>query len=332
MLTLSKTTDCSYIEIKSDNLSDFISSISGGGGPTPVFPKYPTDSLATDTKTRFPSDSAIIDGPRPKPIVKSYTSFSISAKVNCCTETTYGQTLTSEDWETIQWSVKIPNGVSGTIDGIFFENIYTGATFNVLPGPVDLSLYQCDTGDILNLFPIIDAYFLANFGISITQSFSYDSITNECTYIIAGGLPISIKPSRFEFTLSSVPVTNYFTFLPLNNAFFDGDTLLLTPAFFNMLNFQDGIYTIELTYINSEGSVITEKNCFFLDCNTACTVSTKIKELQEASNEKNATNIFLLHYTLTEGSNCGCNCDELCEIFTKLCNNLNSSSCLCGCV
>lgn len=290
MLKLSKTTDCSYIKIESDILSDFIS--------TP----------------------------------ENYTSFTVSAKLNCCTDSNYSQTIIGDQITLSEWNINFPTTTTSYINGIWFENIYTNASFNVLSSPLLVGNYSCSIGTISALFPIVEAYFVANFGITPVQSYTYDSVTGECIYTISG-LPTSIKPKYFEIETSSITTYTYFNFLPIVNGIFDGGSLLLSPEFFSQGNaFQDGVYTITLTYINLEGNIITETNCFFLDCNTACTVSTKIKELQEASNEKNATNIFLLHYTLTEGSNCGCNCEELCEIFRKLCTNLNSSSCLCGCV
>lgn len=263
---------------------------------------------------------------------ENYTSFTVSAKLNCCNDTTYSQNVIGDQITLSEWNINFPTTITSYINGIWFENIYNNTSFNVLSSPLLVGNYSCSIGTITALFPIVEAYFLANFNIVITQSYTYDSVTGECVYTISG-LPTSIKPKYFEIETSSITTYSYFSFLPITNGLFDGGSLLLSPEFFSQGNaFQDGVYSITLNYINSEGNIITENNCFFLDCNTACTVSTKIKELQEASNEKNATNIFLLHYTLTEGSNCGCNCEELCEIFRKLCTNLNSSSCLCGCV
>lgn len=262
----------------------------------------------------------------------NYTKFVISSTVNCCTTSVYTQTIDETQIGTSEWSVQFPTDITATLTGLWFENVYTNVSFNALSTAVPVIDYSCITGDITNLFTIIEDWFDVNLGVTITQSYTYDAVTGICTYTISG-LPNSIKPKYFEVLTSTITTYNYFTYLPISNGFFDSSSLLLSPLFYGMGNtFQDGVFTIELTYTTASGNIITEKNCFFLDCVTACTVSTKIKELEQASNEKNATNIFLLHYTLTEGSNCGCNCSELCEIFTKLCNNLNSSSCLCGCV
>jgi hypothetical protein len=329
MLKLSKTTDCSYIKIESDILSDFISTFNNQQ-LRPIDSVYAVNSdktLVDQTTTATPIFNTPI-----RPGISSYTSFTITGKVNCCNDLEYSQTINEEQIGTSEWNIKFPTNTSSYINGIWFENIYSGFSFNILDSQLLVGNYSCSIGTITGLFPIVAQFFIDNFGVIIQQDYTYDPVTGECVYIIYN-LPDSIKPKYFEIETSSVTTYTYFSFLPLTNAFFDGSSLLLNPEFFNQGNaFQDGVYTITLTYIDINGNIITETNCFFLDCSTACLVSTKIKELEEASNEKNATNIFLLHYTLTEGSNCGCNCEELCEIFRKLCTNLNSTSCLCGCV
>lgn len=326
MLTLSKTTDCSYIKIESDILSDFISTLNNN---QQVGPK---DSILTANSDKNVIGQPDVAVPDFGPIRSGYTSFTVTGKVNCCDESVYSQTITEEQMYSTEWNINFPTNANSYINGIWFENIYSGFSFNILDSQLLVGDYSCSNGNITALFPIVGQFFNDNFGVIIQQDYTYDPITGECVYIIYD-LPDSIKPKYFEIESSFVTTYTYFNFLPITNGFFDADALLLSPDFFAQGNaFQDGVYTITLTYIDLNGNIITETNCFFLDCNTACLVSTKIKELEEASNEKNATNIFLLHYTLTEGSNCGCNCEELCEIFRKLCTNLNSTSCLCGCV
>jgi len=186
---------------------------------------------------------------------------------------------------------------------------------------------MCSTGDITNLFTIVDAWFTTNFGAPVTQNYIYDITTNTCQYTITD-LPVNITPIKLVTDVGDT----YFGYFPIEGMFFNSNMMYIAPSFFSSEQFTDGVYSFSITLISKDQVITTESNCFFFDCKTGCEVSTKIKELEEASNPKNATNIFLLHYTLTEGSNCGCNCDELCEIFRKLCNNLNSTSCLCGCV
>ena len=326
MLILSKTQDCSYIKIESDVLSDFILSSNTGAKVNPG------DEVAVVKKEII--DVGVITPTANKPTPKTtYTSFTISSTINCCTDNTVTQSLNEEEISAgSSWNLQFPQDSSSNITGLYFANLYNGLEFNALEGySLPLANYSCSTGSITDLFPIVQLWFTTNFGVTVTQSYTYDAITGECVYTIAD-LPPSLAPMYLQLENTNIFSNVYFSYYPLNNAFFSGSTLYLTPEFYGGLVFNDGVYSVTLTFITADGKVITETTCFFFDCKTGCEVSTKIKELEEASNPKNATNIFLLHYTLTEGSNCGCNCEELCEIFRKLCNNLNSTSCLCGCV
>ena len=287
MITLSKTENCNYIEIKSESLSDFISN------------------------------------------PNNYTKFTLTGKLNCCDSEEVTATIEENDLGDNVWQLQFPTNGSADITGLFFENIYTGQQFNALSSILSVGDYMCSTGDITALFTLIQDWFTLNFGITVTQNYTYDAGTNTCTYTIID-LPVNIRPVKLVTELSGVSNDVYFTYFPIEGVFFTGTSLLVTPSFFNLTEFVDGIYSFTLTYYSDE-SIITETTCFFFDCKTACQVSTKLEQL--FSKEKTATNIFLLHYTLTEGSNCGCNCAELCEIFTKLCaelGDLTCSSCNCN--
>jgi hypothetical protein len=261
----------------------------------------------------------------------NYTSFTISAKINCCSEGEVSQTITRSEIGSNVFTLQFPVNPTTIIDSIVFENIFTHQQFTLPIGSAEVADYMCSTGDITLLFPIIDAWFVTNFGSSVTQGYIYDAITNTCVYTITD-LPENITPVNMVTYVVGNQQDIYFGYFPIEGMFFNSNVMYISPSFFNMVNFTDGIYSFTLTFNNKENNIITESNCFFLDCKTGCEVSTKLQELQKIKEIENATNIFLLHYTLTEGSNCGCNCDELCEIFRKLCLELNSSSCLCGCV
>tara|TARA_Y100000590_G_scaffold396343_1_gene476995 strand:- start:752 stop:1294 length:543 start_codon:yes stop_codon:yes gene_type:complete len=94
--------------------------------------------------------------------------------------------------------------------------------------------------------------------------------------------------------------------------------------------FPDGVYKVVLTQIESGGAPITtESNCFFMDCSTTCEVAKYIKNLLKTPADVEA---HLLHFGLVNGSNCNCNCDEMCSLYSKLYNILNNTeTCLCNC-
>ena len=93
--------------------------------------------------------------------------------------------------------------------------------------------------------------------------------------------------------------------------------------------FPDGVYKVVFTGIKADDSVTTESNCFFMDCSTSCEVAKYIKNLLKTPADVEA---HLLHFGLVNGSNCNCNCDEMCSLYTKLYNILNNTeACLCNC-
>ena len=260
----------------------------------------------------------------------NYTQFQISGTMNCCTDETEVQSITGNDLATNQWTLNFPVDDTAVIKEIIFQNINTQQSWNILdPTTYNVVDYMCSTGDITLLYPIIQTWFTNNFATTVTQGYTYDAIEDICTYTIED-LPVNIRPVKMIVTVNGIDTEVYFGHFPIDNVFFSGTDIYIDPRFFGLTNFQDAVYSFTIRYA-SNGNIITESTCFFFDCETACKVSARVTELMNCN--KVATNIFLLHYTLTEGSNCGCNCDELCEIFTKLCQELGGSdSCSnCGC-
>ncbi len=285
---LSKAQDCSYIEIKSDVVSDFILN------PT------------------------------------NYTSLKIQGTLNCCTAETEEQTISGDQIGTNLFTLQFPTNSAAVIKEIVFKNIYTQQEWNALSADENVSDYMCNVGDITSLYPVIQAWFTANFATTVTQGYTYNSGTNTCEYTITD-LPTNVIPLKMIIEVNGTLQEIYFGYSPFVGIYSTGTSFYVSPSFFELLTFPNGIYSFVLTFTTEAGDIITINNCFFFDCETKCVVSQKIEELLNCN--KTATNIFLLHYTLTEGSNCGCNCDELCVIFNKLCSELNlSESCSnCGC-
>ena len=256
---------------------------------------------------------------------KNYTSFTITAKLNCCGDEEITHTLGQYEIDNSVFTLQFPTNANVFLDELVFENIFTYQQF-LIPIETTAASYMCSTGDITNLFTIVDNYFTTNFATTVTQNYIYDPVTNTCQYTITD-LPVNIIPVKLTTDVQEI----YFGYFPIEGMFVNNNMLYIAPSFFSLMNFIDGIYSFTLTF-NTNGQVITtESNCFFFDCETKCKVSTKLNELLDCN--KTATNIFLLHYTLTEGSNCGCNCEELCTIFNKLCSELgtNESCANCGC-
>ena len=93
--------------------------------------------------------------------------------------------------------------------------------------------------------------------------------------------------------------------------------LKIYPAFYDKSEFVDGIYYIKVT--NNGWS---EETCFFNDVETKCLLSAY---LLNAIDDKFITDLYLVHYALTQGSNCACNCVKLCKLYKYLQDKLSNS-------
>ena len=123
-----------------------------------------------------------------------------------------------------------------------------------------------------------------------------------------------------------------------------GTGLKVFPAFFGLTSFIDGIYRFEIKRypdpLTGVSDTLYEQNCIFVDVTFKCKVASQLKYIiaenkNKGDTEKVATIIHLLHYALVNGSNCGCNCAEMCEVFKELNTILNTInpqiSSDCGC-
>ena len=101
--------------------------------------------------------------------------------------------------------------------------------------------------------------------------------------------------------------------------------LYIKPTFLGLSDLVDAIYNLEIKLIEDGYTQIS--NCAFLDITYKCKVGGLLKWLIEEnddnSTEKVSTIAHILHYSLFNVSNCGCNCGELCNIFKELTDILN---------
>ena len=78
----------------------------------------------------------------------------------------------------------------------------------------------------------------------------------------------------------------------------------------------DGVYSITVKIYPIAGGFTQEANCTFVDVDYKCRLALLLEDV--IKNQDPGTTAHLLHYALVNGSNCGCNCEELCEIFAAL--------------
>jgi len=128
--------------------------------------------------------------------------------------------------------------------------------------------------------------------------------------------------------------------LNINSKFFIVDEVLyVRPSFFSLSVFTDSVYKFSIKFSLTDAGYTLIENCAFVDITFKCKVAAYLKDIIEenadlSDNEKVSTIIHLMHYSLVNGSNCGCNCSQMCEVFTelkKLLDNIQPENTNCGC-
>lgn len=116
------------------------------------------------------------------------------------------------------------------------------------------------------------------------------------------------------------------------------DGIIIKPAFFNLISgeiMRDGVYSFSVKLYLIDSTYTYEESCAFIDVTYKCRVADNIKNILDKNEDGQcSTVIHVLHYALVNGSNCGCNCKELCDVFkelTKLLIPITSSVIPSGC-
>jgi hypothetical protein len=100
-----------------------------------------------------------------------------------------------------------------------------------------------------------------------------------------------------------------------NNLFYlEDEVIIIKAAMFNT-GFTDGIYRVDIKFKDATGFTRIY-NCIFIDDTFKCRLANLLKNIPDG--DYNSQIAHLLHYSLVNGSNCGCVCDEMCESFNAL--------------
>ena len=160
----------------------------------------------------------------------------------------------------------------------------------------------------------------------------------ETTSPLYTSITITVYKNCCDCTGYSIPITltENIPISPGTNYTMVGKVITLLPTLLGagVTVFPDGVYKVIITGlsdvdINGIDEVATESNCFFMDCSTSCAVAKYIKGLLKTPADVEA---HLLHFGLTNGGNCNCNCDEMCYLYKKLYDIINDTDiCLCNC-
>ena len=156
--------------------------------------------------------------------------------------------------------------------------------------------------------------------ISSIESSPYSSI------VITGTKTCSTEVEQ-EYTVEEIqaPTEDFKYTIDVENS-----RLLVKPTFFGITDYLDGIYHLDVKLVKvDDAGYIQFSNCLFVDITYKCKVAANLKNIilenkNLQDNEKVSSIIHILHYSLVNGSNCDCNCAEMCIVFNELTNLLTN--------
>lgn len=271
-------------------------------------------------------------------------SLKIKGKIN--QGTSFEETLEYPLFQQM-WGVDgIPIGSDVSIVAYNVINIFTGQVINIMTAPYTVSTVNAVTG----FKDIIAARFLALFNKVITQqsqiTYDIEAVPVSFRYRIFS-LPYYLKPYSIQSNHSGVVTEVFFISTtsgvgvpeepPVDGVVnlpesisLDQNTIVLLPSFFDLEAYSDSIVHLELTLTHEDGSFTTEEVCYFMDCTIKC----KLTSMHNFECLNQGMNLAMLHYSLTQASNCNCDCANMYEIFqyldkqlTYITNNIEG----CGC-
>lgn len=282
----------------------------------------------------------VIDNP------SDYTGIKVTGNINCCTENCGNSEVgvSTLDLTSHGWRIDLDDAVKleTTLQTLYLENLVAHNLLNAIVTPIDLG-YVNDTC-LVGTCQLQDfsSYFTPLFKVQIDNFFASVGILSSVTVTFDGNIIIiDDLPTNFAIRYveigDALPYSKVYAGLGTTSAplYLGSDGLYILPSFFSLTEFVDSIYRFEVK-IYKEDSWTSETNCAFVDITIKCKVASLLQGLiQESLDQKIeqcSTMLHLLHYALVNGSNCGCNCEELCIVFRELIKLLGTQVISdCGC-
>jgi hypothetical protein len=258
-----------------------------------------------------------------------FEKIDLEVGMNCC-GTTHTETIQIPQvpgCSVTEWHINIPKGQTTLVlNNMKFRNLLTGSVFTVPAGSLPITAPV----DLVNFVDVtVDTFFFNNTGSTpgtIKGLVGPSAIFYELTIL---NLPTNFAAVSTSLTVDGLDVEIPFTYwVSGKNTLFTAAGILLQPDIIGADAFPDGVYKVKVTLWRPSGSRVAQQNCLFFDCNTACKVSA---DLDTATPEEQ-TELLMLHYGLTKGSNCACDCETLCKMYQRLHTLLtNTEISDCGC-
>ena len=260
--------------------------------------------------------------------LQQYQSIEVKGNINCCPD----YFTKSVQFTQTGWYIDLTKAVQAEsiLDSINIQNVLTLQKISIPANTIDAGYVNnncttnsCTLQDFSGYFiaiikPLIDNWFAVN---GLTSNVS---VTIQGNILIVGNLPANFIMHSIEYGAEQLE----FGYSGINTGFFlQDDSLFIKPQFFGIDKLIDGVYKFEIK-ISKTQSFTIETNCAFIDIETKCKVAATLQNIKKESEtkgiEKCSTIIHLLHYALINGSNCGCNCDEMCKVYKELYRLLNN--------
>lgn len=269
--------------------------------------------------------------------LSGYDSVEVMAKQGC-SGVTKSSSVTVSAIQTNKWVANLDEAVKleNIVYQLYVINLFSRKEYNILGTTINLGYVNSNcTGENCTLqtyssyfAPIfktlIDAWFVAN---SIASSVTVSFVQNE---VHISNLPAGFGLGYIKY--SDEPTTNYkeqvFGYGGVASPLAISDnSLYISPALFGDTTLEDEVYqvTVKLKRVSDNG-FITETSCAFIDVTTRCKVGSQLATLSEGEFSETTDNLLLLHYALTVGSNCGCNCPDLCKVYGELLSLIDAVS------
>lgn len=275
--------------------------------------------------------------------LSDFSSILITGNINCC-QTNCGDTVNTYTLDlpvTPTWQIDLSDavGLNSIIQELNLINYKTSQVYNVITAPIDLQYIEANCVNDPCTLQDFSGYFAPLFKSQIDTFFTGIGVASNVTITFTGNIvTISnyptgtfIIPQDIKYGLNEPYLVAPFGYAIVDSpVFLTGEGILyITPEFFNVEKLQNGIYKFTLKFNKEDESGYVEvQNCAFIDIDLACKVASVLhnvlKESKDKSSEQCSTTIHMLHYALINGSNCGCNCEELCQVYKGLIELLNT--------
>lgn len=264
-----------------------------------------------------------------------YESIEVSGKLGC-DGTTYTETLEVANLLEAGWKVdlSIPVQLGNTVFQVKLKNLWTLEEFNFITTGIAFSYIANNCTNPSGNCTIEDfsSYFVAQFEGELNAFL--ESIGQLPTGVVTftgnvmhiTGLPTYLGMAVVEYGEEYFDEYNVLPFgygTVDSNVTIDESGIFIAAAFFEegATTLTDGIYTVTVKVTKAEdGGFTTETSCAFIDVLTKCKLSETLNAYigTDAGKSEEALAMTMLHYALVNGSNCGCNCADLCAAYDKL--------------